>query len=507
MSDANRTALNYRKNSVALGGALGTYPTNPALKKLYVANDGLRGAPRYAESSTIVASARVKALRRVGIEASGSLGLEFIYGNVDELLEGLFFSTWQRTPQRFNAAADQEIADVVAATGVITILAAAAGNENRVGTFGVGHLVRAEGFTNPGNNFLKRVTAATGTSLTVSTTGLVNETAPPQGARLKAVGIEAPAAGNIAATTSGLAAGASGAITGTGVDFVALGMVAGMWFKASGFTGTAANNGWYRALSVAAGRIECDIVPSGFAPDAAGAVQIRLWLPDYLRDGQDTVVWYDFERQLPDLAVPEYDSFISMLPVTWGLDLSPQGILGCSVDFVGANFANSTTRPGGTPTDVLLDPLGVIPRSGEPFDTSSNVATIREGAAALPAALTQVGFSIANGGGALPVIGQLGAGRLTRARFRPSATLRSYYLANTLRAKLLNDTLTGLQTVLTDPNGTRAFVIDYPSGKFTEGNLEGIQVDSQRQLPLTFQAVEHVAYNCAAQLMRFAEFA
>lgn len=506
MSDANRTALSYVKNSIALSGAIGTYKTNPALKRLLVTSDGLRGGPRYVESQTILASARVKALRRVGIEAGGSLGLEFIYGNVDDLLEGLFFSTWQRTPQRFNAASDQEITDVAAGTGVITILAAAAGNENRVGTFGVGHLVRSEGFTNAGNNALKRVTAATSTSLTVATAGLVNEAAPPLGARIKAVGIEAPAATNIQATTSGLAAGSSGAITGTGVDFVALGMVAGMWFKPSGFA-TAANNGWCRALSVASGRIECDVVPTGFATDTATGVQVRLWLPDYLRDGQDTVVWYDFERQLQDLAVPEYDSFITMVPSVFGIDLTPQGLMGCSMDFVGANFANSTTRPGGSPTDVTLDPLGAIPRTGEPYDTSAGVAQIREGSAALAAIVTRIGYSIANTAAALPVIGQLGAGRLSRGRFRPTATLGSYYLSNSLRTKLLNDTATGLSSILTDPIGTRAVILDYPTGKFTEGNLEGIQVDGQRQLPLTFQATESTAYGCSCQIARFAEFA
>jgi hypothetical protein len=342
--------------------------------------------------------------------------------------------------------------------------------------------------------------------VTVSIAGLVNEVAPPLGAKLKAVAIEAPAVGNIQTTTAGLGTGETGAITGTGVDFVALGVVAGMRFKMSA-SAVAANNGWYRALNVTTTRIGCDQVPAGFATDTAAAVQIRLWLPDYLRDGTATVVWYDFERSMPDLAVAEFDTFPSMVPSVYSLSLTPRGLLGGTMEFVGANFANvATTRPGGSPTDVTLDALGAIPRTGDPFDTSSNVAQVTEAGAVLPAVIRQLDLSLANGLSGREVVGQLGFSGFHRGILAPTATLRSYYASNSLRAKLLNDTASGLAAVLTDPNGTRAFIIDYPSGKFTEGNLEGIQISGQRELPLTFQAQEHTGFSCAVQLFRFAEY-
>lgn len=507
MSSAGGTILRYSKSSVALGGTFGTAIASPPFKTVRITTDGLKGNYKVVESQELVSGFDVAGFRRVGLDAGGQLGFEFVYGNLDDFLESLFFSTWTCTPQRFNSAADTEIAGIVASTGVITILAASAGNVNRVGTFAVGHMVRRTGFTAAGNNGLSTVTAASGTTLTIPTAGLVDEAAPPQYARLKAVGIEAPNVGDISISTAGLGTGEVAIITGVGIDFTALGIVAGMPFKASGFA-TAADNGWYRALNVTATRIGVDRAPTGVATDTAAAVKVRLWLPDYLRNGTAALTWFDIERDLPQLTVPEWHYFLSMVPATWNLQLSPQAILNNTLEFVGSKRTTTAVSRASGATTVTVDTLGAVPRTGEMFDTSSNVAEIKTGNTKLVDVVTQATWQISNGANGLPVVGNLGAGRIVRPRFRPTLTLTSYYDSRGLLANLENDTAVGLSSILTDPVGTRAFAIDYPSAKISSGDLDGIQVDSEINQPLTFGAYRDPAgFGYSAQLARWEEFA
>jgi len=505
MGSAAGTFVNYAKSSVALGGTFGTAIASPAFKRARITSDGLKGNYKVEKSRELVNSFRTKNFRRLGLDAGGALGSEFIFGNLDDWLESLLYSTWQRTAQRYNATADTQITDVAAGTGVFTILAASAGDENRVGTFAVGHLVRTTAFTNAGNNALKRVTAASATSFTVATAGLVNEAAPPLGARAKAVGIEAPANGNISVTTSGLGAGEVAIINASGIDFAALGIVAGMWFKASVFP-TAADNGWYRALNVTATRIGCDRAPVGVATDAAASVQVRLWLPDYIRDGTSAIVWFDFERQLPQLATPEYHYFISMMAKSWSLGLTPQGIVTCSVGFIGSKKSTGTARVA-SPTDVTADALGAIPRVGEMFDASNNVARVALNGTPLVDVVTDCSWQIDNNASGLPAVGNLGAGRLQRPAWNPVLTLRSYYDSRSLLANIEADTVFGVESILTDPLGTRAFIMDYPSAKTLSGDLNDIVADGELDLPLSIGGIENTTFGCQVQYMRFEEYA
>lgn len=505
MADAGGTVLSYVRGSVALGNTFGTAIPTPALKRIRVSTDQLALNVQTVESPELVAGYRVKRLIPVAVDAAGSITAPFLWGNFDDWLEALLFSTWQRTPQRFNAAADQEITDVAAATGVITILAALASDVNRTGTFGVGHLVRSSAFTAAGNNFLKRVTAASGTSLTVSITGLVNEAAPPAAARLKAVGIEAPAVGNIQTTTAGLASGSIAAITGTGVDFVALGVVAGMWLKMSDCP-TAVNNGWYRALSVVAGRIECDRAPVGFITDTAAAAQVRLWLPDWIRDGTNPLIWFDIERSLSQLTVPEWHYFRSMVPSQLAITINAGSVLDAAMQFIGADRNIVTTRAAGF-TVPTADALGALPRAGNAYDASNQVAQIAEAGTLLTDSVLSTTWTISNGLNGLRVVGRRGFGRLGRQEFRPSVTLNSYYDSKATLEKLELGTETSLHAILTDATAARAFVLALPAANLASGDIGGIQKGGQLQVPYAFGGIEKESLGCAVQLQRFEEYA
>lgn len=507
MPGGGGTIIKYAKGSEALGNAFGTQIATPAFKNLRVTGDNLRRNWTSVESAELTASYDLAGSRRVGYEAGGGIPMEFVYGNMDDLLESLFFSTWQTTPQRFNSASDTEIAEVVASTGVITILAAAAGNPNRAGTFAVGHLVKGSAFTAAGNAFsTRRVTAASGTSLTVPITGLVDEAAPPAAARIKAVGFEAPAAAGLTVAVTGLGTGEVAIITGVGLDFVALGVVPGMWIKGAAFAVTG-NNGWFRVLNVTTTRIGVDRAPPFVAADTSVGVSARFYVPDYLRNATAALTWFDFERQLPQLTIPEYWYFLSQVPSTWTLRLTPKAILTCTMDFVGSRGTSGTARVA-SPTDPTVDALGAIPRVGDMFDTSSNVAEVKQGNTRLVDVITDLTITIANGVNGKNVIGNLGFGRVTRTKFRPTVALTEYYEdRNNMLANLEADTSIGISTVLTDPLGTRAFVIDFPTTKVQTGDVEGIAVEEELTSPFTLAAWKDPAgFGFSAQLMRFEEY-
>lgn len=502
MSDANRTLVSYVREATP-----GTTPPTPAFKPLRITTDGLIFRPTTVRSNELVNSRRVRDMVRVGHEVGGSLGFEFLYGNLDDLLESILFNLWIPTTVRYNVTADSEITDVAAATGVVTVATNASDNTRNSGAFAVAHLVRTTGFTNAGNNYLKRVTAASATNYTVAIAGLVNETAPPAGARAKVVGIEAPAVGNISATTSGLGAGETGIINGTGVDFLALGIVPGVLFKASEFTGTTANNGWYRPLNVTATRIGCDIVPSGFATDAAGSAQVRLWLSDYIRDGV-TKQSVTLEEQFQDLALPEFSYFKGQYPETLDVEFTPQQILTSTLGWMGLNATNATSRFAGA-TDATTDINGALPRSGDILSASANVAAILlDGTAFADAvAVTRFSLQINNSLRRRPAVGVMGAASIGAGRCLVTGAALTYYGNNSIRTKLLAGTAAGITARLHDPNGTRAIIIDVPRLKFTDGSVDGIQVDSDRVLNAQYEGLERTGFSYVLNYQRCEEFA
>lgn len=90
-------------------------------------------------------------------------------------------------------AADQVINFMAASPGITVTVAAAGGTYTRsAGSFitdghFIGEVVQWSGFVNGGNNALKTITALSATVMTVSNTGLVNETGPTLGATVGGV--------------------------------------------------------------------------------------------------------------------------------------------------------------------------------------------------------------------------------------------------------------------------------------------------------------------------------
>jgi len=492
MSEANRTAV-----AVVEEVTPGTTPANPAFEAVRVKSANLGYNPQTTVSSELRSDRQIPDLIKTGFEAGGDLPTELSYGNLDTLLRGALFSEWVETPVRYNnGTADSKITDVVAGTGVITVLAAAAQAGINVGAFAVGMLVRTSGFTNAGNNFLKRVTAATATSFTVATAGLVNEAAPPGTARAKVVGFEGAAA-DITATATGLGS--------TALDFTTLGIAVGSWLKVGGSAAgnqfaTAANNDWIRVSAVTAAAITADILPSGWAVDAGAGKSIQVWMGDYLRNGT-TKRFFSVELQYQDLTVPEYEYFKGMAVNTLSLGVTADEIVQASVGFAGMSATNGTAREAGA-TDKAAPTNDVI-------SASSNVGSILENGAAISGAnyVVEASININNQLRRLRAVGQQAAAGINAGRGIVTGRLNTYYGSNAILTKIRNGTATSLAMLLKDPSGTKTYHVDLPKIKFTSGDPSTPGVDTDRMLEMDFQAIRHTTLGYTMQLSRFEEYA
>lgn len=496
MSDANRTAA-----ALAEEATFNTVPATPAWRALRVKGVNLTFAPVTVISEELRSDRQITDLIRVGLEAGGDIPMEASYGALDDLIEGAMMNVWTNAPYRYNnAVADSIITDVTATT--ITFSNPGV-NPTGTGTFAVGHLVRTSGFTAAGNNALRRVTAATVT--TVNLAGGTIDAAPAAQARLKVVGFQG-AAGDITATTVG-----SNALTSTALDFTTLGLVPGMWLKIGGtaagerFTTVAANNDWVR-VSIASGvtaitatRLELDIVPTGWATDSGATKTISVWMGDYIRNGT-TKKSYAIEVQYQDLAVPEYEVYSGMRVGTFNLSGDAQSILQAQASFMGGNVTNSTARTAGS-TDVAAP-------TGDVLNTSSNVGRIAENGAVVqgPNFVLGVNITIDNTLRRQNSVGNVASHGIGIGRAKVSGKLSTYYGNNTILNKIRNGTATSYDVRFTDPNGTRVILVDIPRIKFNTGSPAVPGVDTDRTLDTDFTGLRHPVGTYTIQIQRFEEF-
>ena len=129
---------------------------------------------------------------------------------------------------------------------------------------------------------------------------------------------------------------------------------------------------------------------------------------------------------------------------------------------------------------------------------------------------TLVGVTVTTAGGSVvdvfqsdgvtPAVGELEASQDFRIQ-QPVTPLNTYYFSNAIRTKLLAGTATAIDTRVVDPAGIRAYIVDLPRVKLTDGTPEGIQVDSDRTLNAQFMALKDPTLGFTIQMSRFEQFA
>lgn len=482
MSDANRTAVRVVEES-----SFGVTPAAPAFQELRYNSSSLQYSPKTVISDEIRSDRQISDVILVGFETSGDIATELSYGNLDVLMRGALFSDWTLAPERTNITADSVITDVSATTGVYTVTTGAA--------FVVGHLVRATGFTNAANNAIGTATAGSTTSVTIGGVTSTAETAPPAGARLKVIGF-AGVSGDITAVIS-----PANRLTATTLNFTTLGLAVGMWVKIGGtaagnrFTGTAANNGWARISAIAAGYIEFDVVPTGWAADTGSGKTIRVFTGDYMRNGV-TERSYTIEQEYAGLVVPEWEYYTGMEVQSAAFEMNAQDIMKASLSFMGRSATIGTSRFASATT--------VAAPTNDVMNTSSHVGLIREGGAAIagPNYVTAVKFSFENNLRMQTAVGDPAAIGIGVGRAMISGSLSTYFGSSALLAKVRANTASSYDFRVQDPTGTKAYIVDMPRIKFTSGNPEVQGVDTDMMIELAFTAVRHPTLGYEVHMQR-----
>lgn len=482
MTDSNRSRISVIREST-----FGVTPTSPQMQELPFNSSSLSAAPNTVASEEIVSDRQTTDLYLVGVEASGDIAAELKGVAFETLLEGALFNDWVKTAELENKTASGTITeiDTVAAGGDIVVTSGGA-------DFAVDDIVRTSGFRNSENNQQFVVTAATSTNID-GASGMVNETNPPVGARVKKVGFRA-ASGDLSLSTGPAALESAGA-----TDFTTItGLDAGNWIKLGGSaTGnkfdTADDNGYYRISSVTATKITFDQTPANFSADTGTGKSIEVFIPDYLRNG---VKNYSHTVEQSYLEIDEHQYFRGATVGSMELSLESQSIISTTFGF--------TCKEGEYLDNAVSGATRYSRQNRTAFNTSSNVGEIAEAGSAVtgPNYIMSASVSLNNNLRPRNAIGSLGAVSVGAGRCNVTGSLSTYFGNIDLLKKVINNTDTSLRFRLKD-NGGAVMFVDLPRIKLSDGGTPIQGTDQDVMADLSYQAIKHETLGHTIQLMSF----
>lgn len=466
----------------------GTTPGSPVATKVRVTQESFKFAVNYIRSEEIRQDRLTPDTIQTGARANGGFGMELSYGAFDEEIESLFFSTWQKIAEITNSAADTEITAVTDSSDTFTV---AAGGS----AFKAGHLVRTSGFTNSANNGLFKVSSSTGTTVVVAgTPTLTDEAAPPQGAKIKAVGFEG-ASGDITATASGLGS--------TSLNFTTLGLTVGQWIKIGGGSAgnmfaTALLNDWARITAIAATALTLDNKPSGWTTDNGASKTIRVWFGDYIRPGS-TRKSFTYEKVVTSMTTPLYRRYRGMIANSMNLTIEASQIVTGSFDFLGKDEVTSTSSMDASPDEAPQNDI---------MNAVTDVGRIAENGSVISAAnpIKRQTLTISNNLREQMAIGTLGLIGVGVGDFDVTGEIQTYFGDNTLYDKYVNGTATSFNTRIVQDN--KAVVFTIPRCKFEDADAASGGRNQDVMCTLQYRALRDNDLTLTSfQMDRFSEYA
>lgn len=359
MTAANRLQLTRVREA-----AFGVTPDPAEMTKCFVTGETLKVRKDHERSETITGDRLISEHVPVGVQIEGQGRFEFAFGYIDWALEASAMGLFAAAVEAYNLTPDSVITDVVAATDIYS----AAGN------WAEGHLVRAVGFTAAANNGRRRAIAGSGAgTLKVGAGGaLVDEAAPPAGARLFVVGFQG-ATGDLSITADGLASVA--------LDFTTLGLKvdqqvrigpSGPGAPAVNKFGDATVDTYLTIEDISANLIRFRDKPPGWpAGGLSGAGKdIQVFTGDFLETG-DTLITDTFEKSYLGQAVPKYLQMTGCAVNLLNFTLQRKQIARGDVTIIG--------QKANAPSLTSLDATPTVPTVGRVMNTANNIARICEG--------------------------------------------------------------------------------------------------------------------------------
>lgn len=294
---------------------------------------------------------------------------------------------------------------------------------------------------------------------------------------------------NYAAITTISAASADNSLNDSANAFPAT-IVAGMWIRIAGFTGTPGNNGVARVVSATISKIVIDTAAVGgitLVNDAAGeAVTITALM---VRNGttKKSLVW---ERQYNDITQFVYFHGLRVDKGTFEVN-SKQIITGSwSVSGKKGLASGASVVGGGSIT---------APNSLEQMTATGNVGSLTEGGALLTTAAKNIKLNISNNLGMRDQIGSKYAANIRYGTFEVTGSLTLYFEDLVAYNKFVNHISSSLWWKMTDDDGN-VIVISVPKLFYTKASKPAPGENQDIMLPMEFRGVMHPTSLCTLQI-------
>lgn len=477
IGDTNRASLRWVRETT-----WGTTPTTPTLWNLRFTGESLNGNIQNIQSEEIRSDRMISDLIQVDLSTAGDINMEMSYGNADTLIEGSMHSAWSDLFGRDNNRTSTEITAVAAASITVSNIATSLGTNVKQYS-----LIHCSGFTNSGNNRL--IIAGTGSTATsIVIAGGTIEASPPVTAKVQLCGFSSSAAADIQADANGLIC--------TATNFTNFGLVVGQWIKIGGtgtntfFSGTAANNGWARIVSISTTALVLDNKPTGWSVDTAAGKLIQVFHGNYLRNGT-TIAQNQFtvERELTDIT--QFFAFKGMRVNSLNFNLATGQIMTCAASFMGKNVV----RTGATVATTTKAAL-----TADVMNAASDAVVVNEGgtSAGIVRSMT---IQTNNNLREQKAVGTLGNAGMGSGVFEVTGSLEAYFQDGTLYDKYTVNAATSLACVFVQDN--QAYVLTVPRVKIESCSISAGGRNQDMILNMSYRGIMDTATNCELQIERF----
>lgn len=435
------------------------------------------------------------------LDASGGFSQDLTFSNTTRLLQGFFFASIRekKTTAGMNATAT---AITSVTSGTKTYAAAA-----DMGGFLANHLVKAEGFTNSGNNGLKTVASASTTTELVVLEACTTESTPPAAAKLYVCGYQFASATVDITLNSNLTR-----ITRVGgaVDFTTLGLIPGEWIYLGGDSSSvrfANNAGFGRVKGVAATYIELDKTTWTGAGEVGTAKTIQIFFGSVLKNESDPALivrrTYNVERTLGNDGVGTQSEYlVGAVPNELTLNIAQADKVTIDLSFVAVDNEQRTGTTGvksGTRETLTAESA---------FNTSSDVSQIKLALVSatdssvdpLFAFATEASLTINNNVTPNKAIGVLGAFDTSAGTFEVGGNMTAYFADTPSVSAVRNNSDVTMNVILLKAG--YGMIWDIPLLSLGDGRLS-VEQDQAITLPLETTAAQST-FNHTLLLQTFA---
>jgi len=268
----------------------------------------------------------------------------------------------------------------------------------------------------------------------------------------------------------------------------------GQFVQLAGSVASPSNDGYYKVT--AKGTLSPHTLTITPAPASAETINPASLKGTFIKNGT-TRKSFTVEKLFSDLSPLEYQLFTGMRVGSMDLTVSPGAIIGGSFSFQGKQLTASSTSIAAAGS-VALSTQDVM----NAVDNITDILVDGVPVADQAACFTNVQFTVNNNLRDQPCIGSLALGGIGIGRTNVSGTLEAYFRSRALFEKYLNFSTVSVSFRAT--LGGNSYLFDFPSVKFTSGQVVAGGNDQDVLTSLNFEAKRDPASGFMEAINRFA---